>query len=166
MTTSNDTPDYVEIPLTRGFIALVDKQYAVVVNQFRWCEHSGYAERTAKLNKKQITVKMHRFIMELHLGRVLNRNEEVDHIHQNKLDNRISELRIATLSQNRMNRTMYRNNKSGFKGVYQERHSGNWTASIRINRKTIHLGTFSTPELAYEAYCKAAKHYHGEFACF
>jgi hypothetical protein len=43
--------------------------------------------------------------------------------------------------------------------------SGKWIAQICINGKKKHLGLFSTPELAYAAYCKAALEYHGKFAC-
>ena len=50
-----------------------------------------------------------------------------------------------------------RANKSGFTGVYQ--YKGRYHASISINKKTIHLGTFSTPEIAYEARKKAEDKY-------
>ncbi len=45
-------------------------------------------------------------------------------------------------------------------------HYGKWKATIGHKRRKIYLGRFDTPELAYAAYCAAAKELHGEFACF
>ena len=49
--------------------------------------------------------------------------------------------------------------KSGYLGVYGVK-SGKWQAQIKLNRKTIDLGTFDTPELASEAYQAAKLKYH------
>ena len=89
----------------------------------------------------------------------------VDHRNTDSLDNRIVNLREATQSENLKNRGRQVNNKSGYKGVYQRRDTGKWSASIwseGIERK---LGSrFATAEEAHAAYCEAAKKYHGEFA--
>ncbi len=86
----------------------------------------------------------------------------IDHINGDKDDNRISNLREVTESQNMMNRPVQKNNKTGLKGV--SLHSGGlWRARIVVNRKEYSLGLFKTKELAHAAYCKAATHYHGEF---
>lgn len=87
----------------------------------------------------------------------------LDHINGNKLDNRISNLREATLSQNQFNTKINKLNTTGFKGVRRTNRKTPYTASIRINKKIVHLGVFNTPEEAHKAYCKAAKEIHGEF---
>lgn len=156
----------VEIPLNRGFVALIDAKFADEVQQFKWHEHRGYAKCGIGNSKKHQIIQMHRFVMELHLGRSLLRSEEIDHIHHNTLDNRIAELRLATRAENQHNRVLNRNNKSGYKGVYWYKPHKRWLASIRVNGKTKHLGYFATAEEAYEVYCIAAKKYFGEFAHF
>jgi hypothetical protein len=55
-------------------------------------------------------------------------------------------------------------NTSGYKGVYYNEKAKKWIASICANKKRIHLGCFNTSKLAGDAYCKAAKKYHGKFA--
>jgi len=89
--------------------------------------------------------------------------EVIDHINGDRLDNRICNLRQVTHSQNMMNRPTQKNNKSGLKGV--SLHPGGlWRARIWVKRKEYFLGFFKTKELAFEAYCEAAKTYHGEYA--
>ncbi len=107
---------------------------------------------------------MHRVILERILGREFCHNEFTDHINNNGLDNRRENLRIVTSSQNNMNRGKTIRNKVGYKGVSKLPY--NYRAVINVNGKQHHLGTFPTPELAYEAYCKAATKYHGAFANF
>jgi hypothetical protein len=170
MTSSNRTPIQlplpiedatVEIPLAHGFIAVIDSVDSDLV-EGGWSVTRGrgwpYAIRAHKQQKEFL----HRAIMERILGRALTRNEEVDHISCNTLDNRRSNLRVASRSENARNRKRNKNNKSGFKGVVS--HRAKWQAKIHVNGQRKHLGTFDTPELAYIAYCDAARQYHGEFA--
>lgn len=98
------------------------------------------------------------------LGRKLAKGEFPDHINGNGLDNRRENLRLATRSQNSINRGKQSNNKSGYKGVSWNKRDKRWTAQITINKHIINLGGFDTPEQAYEAYKEAAKQYHGTFA--
>ncbi|WP_211776904.1 MULTISPECIES: HNH endonuclease signature motif containing protein [unclassified Klebsiella] len=90
---------------------------------------------------------------------------EIDHINGDKGDNRIANLRLCTINQNRQNKPKYKNNKSGFKGVCFE--SGErekpWRARIVVNKKAISLGNFHTKLEAHHAYQEAAKKYFGEF---
>jgi hypothetical protein len=89
----------------------------------------------------------------------------LDHINGNRADNRISNLRIATWSQNGANKGRQTNNKSGFKGVCRTRRGG-WQAQIKKDGKVLFLGVHKTPEEAHAAYCKAATKLHGAFARF
>lgn len=87
---------------------------------------------------------------------------QIDHVNGDKKDNRISNLRPATQSQNKANAPRYRNNQSGFKGV--ECDGNRWKASIRRNRKLHYLGMLSTPHEAHLACLRAAREMFGAFA--
>lgn len=89
---------------------------------------------------------------------------EVDHVKNNKLDNRISKLRIATHAQNSWNTILRASNKSGYKGVSFCKQTGLWVAHITKNYKTYNLGRYKTPEEAHSIYCEAAQTNYGEFA--
>lgn len=70
----------------------------------------------------------------------------VDHVDNNPLNNRASNLRYATRQENSLNRNLQSNNTSGYTGVYFSNER--WIAVIKRNGKTEHLGTFSTKEEA------------------
>jgi hypothetical protein len=76
---------------------------------------------------------------------------EIDHIDHNALNNRRSNLRPATRSQN-IGNSRHRPGISGFRGVYQEQRTGRWVAHLAARN----LGTFNTAEEAARAYDKAA----------
>jgi hypothetical protein len=88
----------------------------------------------------------------------------IDHHDGNRGNNRWSNLRRATRSENNANRLRQRNNTSGFKGVTLEPTTGKWRARISKDRLRRTLGTFRTPEAAHEAYTAAARRLFGEFA--
>jgi hypothetical protein len=89
----------------------------------------------------------------------------VDHEDTDTLNNRWSNLRLATKSQNGANRGMAASNKSGFKGVIWDKARGKWKAQIgsKGKRRSAHIGRFDTPEEAHAAYCEVARELHGEF---
>lgn len=90
--------------------------------------------------------------------------DQIDHINAVKYDNRLSNLRAASSSENGRNRGAQKNNSSGLKGVYQRKKLGKWQASIKLYGKLKHLGTFTSAESASAAYAAAAHKYHGDFA--
>lgn len=88
----------------------------------------------------------------------------VDHISGDRLDNRRENLRTCTNAENARNSKMRSHNKLGLKGVYQDAKSGTYRAQITCDGKQRCLGSFPTPELAKDAYDRAAKRLHGAFA--
>jgi hypothetical protein len=89
---------------------------------------------------------------------------EVDHIDGNRLNNQKSNLRLATSSQNKMNRGPRSDNKSGYKGVSWHKQKNKWTVRIMANGRYKSLGLFNKIEKAKQAYNEAAQKYHGSFA--
>jgi len=75
----------------------------------------------------------------------------IDHANGDKLDNRISNLRNTTLSQNQRNKKMSKNNTSGFTGVTFCKSTNRWEAQVSISNKNIHLGFFDDIDLAIKA---------------
>jgi len=86
----------------------------------------------------------------------------VDHRDGDPSNNRWSNLRRATWSQNNANRRPQRNKTCALKGVSRARRG--FRATIHKNGQLHYLGTFRTPQEAHAAYAKAAPKLHGEFA--
>jgi len=91
---------------------------------------------------------------------------EIDHADNNPSNNRMSNLRLATSSQQKMNKRVQSNNRSGLKGAYYHAaHKGKkWRSQIRVEDRLVFIGYFETPNEAHEAYKEAAEFYFGEFA--
>ena len=104
--------------------------------------------------------RIHRLIMNAPDGM------DVDHINGDPLDNRKSNLRICSRSQNQMNKGKPKNNTTGFKGVHFYKPSGKFISNIRVDGKNVYLGSFEKSEDAYKAYCEACVKYHQEFHHF
>lgn len=100
---------------------------------------------------KDKIIRFHIFIMGKRDGFV------IDHINQIRHDNRKSNLRYATKSQNRIN-TKYK-----IKGAYMSKNK-KWYARIRVNGKDINLGSYKTKEEAILARQQAEIKYFGEFS--
>lgn len=92
---------------------------------------------------------------------------EIDHINRQKADNRWSNLRLATRSQNARNTALTKRNKSGYRGVCFNKRIKRWAASIKLpaQKWVTHLGHYETPEAAAQAYAEVARRNFGEFAC-
>lgn len=89
---------------------------------------------------------------------------EIDHINGIKSDNRIINLREATKRQNEANKGVSKSSCTGLKGVSFRKSRNKFVARISNGEKRRFLGLFDTAQEAHEAYCKAAKEMHGEFA--
>ncbi len=109
----------------------------------------------------------HRLAWFLHHGEWPER--DLDHENNNRADNRIANLRLATSVQNAQNKlkaSRYGNRAchSKFKGVCWHKRDLCWVAYIKVNGKRIHLGEFLEEAKAAEAYQAAAELYFGDFA--
>lgn len=139
----------------KKYIAFVDDEDFEKVNQYEWYanknKHTFYA-RTL-INGKAI--QMHNFIMN---------GKPIDHIDHDGLNNQKSNLRMATYSQNNMNKIPKVNGSSKFKGVTWYKEGNKWLAHIGINKKQINLGYFVSEIEAAQAYNNKARELFGEFA--
>ena len=98
---------------------------------------------------------------------VIKSEENLDHITHGTMcfiDNRRSNLRVVTDSQNKMNSSVYSNNASGIVGVMLHKKSGKWMARIGINGKYKYLGIFDNIDFAIGARQQAEREYFGEYA--
>lgn len=91
--------------------------------------------------------------------------KRVDHIKtENKFDNRKSNLREVTVSQNGMNSKLNKNNTSGVTGVSWNKQKNKWNAYIMIDRKKYNLGYFDVFVDAVKVRKEAEEEYFGEFS--
>lgn len=143
-----------EIYLRTGEIAIVDDDSYDELLQYNWYlvgsgsgYASGYKRGDKQIKGKQKQIQMHRLITNAPSGM------PVSHLNGNRLDNRKCNLKICSVAQNAVNRSVFKKNKTGFKGVYQAK-DGRYIAQIR-------LGTFESVEEAAAVYKKIHVLLHG-----
>lgn len=155
------------IELTQNRYAIVDDEDFEELSQYKWhyakgsYGREGYAKRDIYLgggrkNAKLKTIWMHHIIN-------VPKGMLVDHINGDRLDNRRSNLRICTPSQNQQNRKIQKS-LSGFKGVSFRSRKNCWEVNITINGKAIYIGSSKDKVMAAKMYDKAANNYFGSFA--
>lgn len=163
-----------EIPLTKGYIALVDegefsREHVVEFPRgLTWrgqiCDllwtaavkpHTVYA--TCSL-PGSLELRLHRVVMDAKYG------ELIDHVDGNGLNNRRDNLRRATNQGNSANSKSQRGSGSRFKGVAFHKATGKWEAFIRFDGKKQHLGLHAAEEDAARSYDEAAIRLFGSFA--
>lgn len=154
-----EQPDVYIIPLTQGYECLIDADDLPLVGGMQWFArvqeaHRVYAVRT---HHGRYTP-LHRFVMNAQKG------EEIDHISRDTLDNRKSNLRRCTRSQNIANARLNARNSSGYRGVSRDKRTGRWIAQIQVRSSPRHIGVFDTPLEAALAYDAVAREAFGEFA--
>jgi hypothetical protein len=88
----------------------------------------------------------------------------IDHINGKKNDNSWSNLRLATHSQQQMNKVKRKGLTSTYRGVNWCRRKGMWEAKIRINGKQVKLGYFTNELDAHLEYKRYSEQYHGDFS--
>lgn len=156
------------VPLTKGYEAIIDATDMLLVDRGPWCvTYSGrrpgqkpkaYAQRQEGSRKNRQRILLHRLIMNA------PDDMQVDHVNGDTMDNRRSNLRLATPRQNQQNRGMSPLNTSGIKGVRFDMRRGRWFARIRVDGRTTFLGYHETKESAAEAYEAACLAFHAAFA--
>lgn len=143
--------------MTNGEEMTVDDEDYERVVAFGWSRARKRRDVSplTRINGKKISV--HRFILNYP-------DYLIDHIDGNPLNNCRSNLRRATISQNNANSRIYKNNKSGYKGVTLDKRTGKWKATIRKDKRQHYLGLHASPICAAIAYNRAAKELFGEYA--
>lgn len=150
-----------EIPLTKGFVAVVDAEDASLVAGYVWraliskTRETPYAAAHVVEGGRQRTVLMHRLIM------ATPDDQVVDHRDGDGLNNRRSNMRNCVHQQNMWNRRRQRGS-SQYKGVRRQRNR--WVAQIVHCNATIYLGTHGLEVEAAHAFDLAARELRGEFA--
>lgn len=130
------------------------------IKDFCWyISDEGYVKAySSELSK---IISFHRVVTGLY-----NSIYDIDHKNGecSRYDNRKCNLRIATRSQNQMNKGKQRNNTSGIVGVGWHKLTNKWTAYIAIDKKQVHLGLFDNKEDAIRARKEAEDKYFGEWS--
>jgi hypothetical protein len=160
------------IPLTRGKFAIVDDFNYYKVCKYSWrvypTKYTCYAlsfkdvlkSRYETMGKNRIikreNIHMHKLLLDAPEG------FEVDHINGNGLDNRMCNLRIATRSQNMMNKRKAKGKKYGYKGIFPLRNK--FRAEVIVNGEKFVSESFVNAIDAARKYDEMALIHHGEFA--
>jgi len=127
-----------------------------LLNSYSWhTTDNGYLTN----NYEHTHLYLHRLIM-----KVNKKDEIVDHINGNKLDNRKCNLRVCTQSNNQMNCEKQKNNTSSVTGVSFHYAKCKWRAYITINKKQIQLGHYNDFNDAVSARKSAEKIYFGKYS--
>lgn len=153
------------IPLTKGQFAKVDDADYDELIKTKWHVvassdgKSFYAARYVRMpDGRNSNETMHRVVMMAKPG------EEVDHRFHDTLDNRRSQLRIATHAQNQRNRLLSKYNTSGYKGVSWNRERCKWEVRIRVDGVKKNGGRFDCKLEAARAYDKLSRQYHQDYS--
>lgn len=125
--------------LEETFDIIVDENKWHELSKYTWCKTTGgYVQ--ANINNKLI--KMHKYLVEANM---------VDHINNNKIDNRLCNLRVSNYSHNNQNKD-HLNKEMKYKGVTKTQNGKRFEAKIRKDDIRYHIGTFDTEEEAALAY--------------
>ena len=142
-------------PDTGIFIRKIKTSNSVKVGDIVGSDNgSGYIKFC--VNSKQVFA--HRMAWLYVFGSIPSKG--IDHINSNPSDNRICNLRLANQSENMQNVSKNKNNTSGYKGVTWDKKRKKWIAQLMKDYKRYYLGAFDDVEMAYKAYCEAAKKIH------
>ena len=118
---------------------------------------NGYKRLVFRVNKKRYGFLLHRLLYWLHNPDWdifdSSKDNVIDHIDVNPLNNNIENLRVVTLQENNWNRTRV-------KGYTWNKERKKWKAQISLNSKHKYIGYFDNEEDARNAYLVAKEKYH------
>jgi len=136
---------------------IIDKEDKTNISKYKWTlnNKSGYIQSNILEGKHMY---LHRLIM----GH--SKTIAIDHINRNKLDNRKSNLRVCSNTENSQNRGMTKNNTSGFVGVSWHKRTKRWRSIITVDKKVIELGRFKNIGYAIKTRRDAELKYFGKFS--
>lgn len=146
----------------QGDVFWFDKADYELIKDYCWHYNKrGYVVAWSILQRTEI--KLHRLVMNVN-----NPNIEIDHIihpprNEHKIDNRKSNLRLVSHTNNTKNHVVQINNSSGTSGVHFSKRDGKWVARISCDGVRIHLGSFDTKEDAIRVRKEAESKYYGEY---
>ena len=146
------------IQLTQRATAFVSDEDYDRLSQYKWKLLKDGDRRYAIREAGRSLIAMHQDVLGAKDGLV------IDHRDRDGLNNVRSNLRYATRSQNQINsaRPKPATASSRFKGVTMI--PAKWIARIKVDGKSVHLGTFHSEEEAGEAYAAAARRLYPDFA--
>jgi hypothetical protein len=151
----------ISIPTHPDATMAVDKQ---VWDNYDGGRVSGYVNRKyieARCKMAGETHKFHQLVAVPPPGKIIDHKV---HGTATFVDNRRSNLRFVTNSQNMMNQAIRVDNKSGVTGVYLNKQSGKWVARICVEGKEFFLGYHTLKKNAIKARKRAEKKYFGKYA--
>jgi hypothetical protein len=146
-----------EVAIPDGLTCWVDPEDVSLIAGHVWHAHKTHGKIYARSGHRGGPF-MHNVIMGEQPGM------KVDHKDGNGLNNRRSNLRWATQSQNSVNTVKLARGASGFRGVTKHRQCETWRAVIQVDNRRVYIGSFPTPEEAARAYDREAQKHFGEFA--
>jgi hypothetical protein len=156
--------EIIRVPLSKGKFAIIDDDDFELISKYKWSatepdhRRSIYARTNIKGDDgKYYTERMHRLVLGLNKGD----GKIVDHINGDGLDNRKSNLRISSHSDNAANVSTHRGNKSGYKGVSFLNDRGYWRTEVRRNRLNVYRSSSRCIHLAALKYNDNAVRVHG-----
>lgn len=120
---------------------------------------SGYMAVWVRVGGRRRGLLVHRVLWLLKHGEYPK--GPLDHANGVRTDNRMCNLREATVAQNNANRGPVR---AGLKGATIDRRTGRFVAQINVDGKNIFLGRHKTEAMAHEAYMQKAREVYGDFA--
>ena len=143
-------------------VCFFDKEGAELYDKHIWSVDKGwntfYLHRMITINGNRTKIYFHRELLGLKDGEIQ------DHWNRNGLDNRICNLRPSTHQENMCNQRIYKNNKSGIKGVFWDTKNKKWKARITHNENHYHLGYFDNIKEAEKVVRAKRIELHGVFA--
>jgi hypothetical protein len=128
-------------------------------NKVSFYDCKGYLRCDLTVNKVKHKLLQHRLVWYAHHQDWdiwdTSRDNLIDHINQNKKDNRIGNLRPATNAENQQNQDC--------KGCYFVEALNKWMARITVNGKREYIGLYDTEQEAHEAYLAKKRILHSHF---